>query len=142
MNPMSTPHSQLDARLQALFGGIDTKPDFEVRLLARLHAESQPNSAERIVRARQEEQERHRSALRQLKGGRLSMLRALTLDAIAIAFPLVMILVSAWRHFRPQVVENLIASGPHIATLLGLLIAVLPLIAMRIERHRRPLEML
>ena len=44
---MSTPDFELDKHLRALFGGLDTRPDFDVRLMARLRAESQADATAR-----------------------------------------------------------------------------------------------
>ena len=51
---MSNPDSELDRRLQALFGGLDTEADFDARLMARLRVESHTDAAERAIRVRQE----------------------------------------------------------------------------------------
>ncbi len=80
---MSTPDSELDKHLQALFGGLDTGADFDARLMARLRAESQINATARAMRARQQERARYRRALSELQGRRRSMLRLLTLDMAA-----------------------------------------------------------
>ena len=89
--------STLDERLQVLFRGLDTGPDFEARLMTRLRAESQTATAERAMRARQE-RERHGRALSDLHSWRRSMLRLLTLDTLGIAFLLVVAVVAAWPH--------------------------------------------
>ncbi len=139
---MSTRDSQLDERLQALFRGLDTAPDFDARLMARLRAESQTDAAERASRALQQERERHGRALLDLQSWRRSMLRLLGLDTLGIAFLLVVAVVTAWPHLNPQVMDGLRQYGPHIATLLGVLLAAVPLVGAWAEWHRSPIRLL
>lgn len=134
--------STLDERLQVLFRGLDTGPDFDVRLMTRLRAESQTDAAERAMRARQQERERHGRALSDLHTWRRSMLRLLTLDTLGLAFLLVVAVVTAWPHLNPQVMDGLRQYGPQIATLLGVLLAAVPLVGMWAERYRRPIRLL
>src|SRR5215470_11173756 len=96
---MNTPDSELDKHLQALFGGLDTRADFDARLMARLRAESQTTAIERALRTRVQERARYRRAVLELQTWRRSMLRMLTLDTLGIALLLVAAIVTAW----PQV---------------------------------------
>lgn len=137
---MNTRDLELDQRLQALFGGLDTGPDFDTRLMARLRAESQTDVVERVTRARQQEQERHERALSDLQSWRRSMLRLLTLDTLGIGTLLVVAVVMAWPHLNPQILEGLLQYGPHIATSLGVLLAAVPLVGMWVERYRSPIR--
>ena len=139
---MSTQDLELDQRLRVLFRGLDAGPDFDVRLMARLRAESQTDVVERAMRARQQERERHGRALSDLRSWRRSMLRLLTLDTVGIGFLLVVAVVTAWPHLSPQVVDGLRQYGPHIATLLGVLLAAVPLVGMWAERYRSPICLL
>jgi cation transport ATPase len=139
---MSTRDSQLDERLQALFRGLDTAPDFDARLMARLRAESQTDAAERASRARQQERERHGRALLDLQSWRRSMLRLLALDTLGIAFLLVVAVVTAWPHLNPQAMDSLRQYGPHIATLLCVLLAAVPLVGAWAEWYRSPIRLL
>ena len=139
---MSTPDSDLDRRLQLLFRGLDAAPDFDARLMARLHAESQIAAVERAMRARQQERERYGRAMSDLQAWRRSMLRLLTLDTLGIGFLLVVAVVSVWPHLSPQVMEGLRQYAPYIATSLGLLLAAVPLAGMWAERYRRPIGLL
>ena len=134
---MSTRESQLDKHLEALFGGLDTAADFDARLMARLRAESQTDAGERAIRARQQERERYRTALLALQSWRRSVLRLLTLDTLGIAFLLVVAVVTAWPRLN-DVLDISRQYGPYLATLLGVLIAVVPLMGMRAEQTRRP----
>jgi hypothetical protein len=133
---MSTPDSELDKHLRALFGGLDTGADFDARLMARLRAESQTEATERALRARQQERVRHRKALSELQSWRRSMLRLLTLDTLGIALLLVVAVVTAWPHLSRDVMGISRQYGPYIATLLAVLIAVVPVREMWAEQTR------
>jgi hypothetical protein len=137
---MNTRDLELDQRLQALFRGLDTGPDFDARLMARLRAESQTDVVERVTRARQQEHERYERALSDLQRWRRSMLRLLTLDTLGIGILLVLAVVTAWPHLNPQVLEGLLQYGPHIATSIGVLLAAVPLVGMWAERYRSPIR--
>jgi hypothetical protein len=134
---MSTPDSELDKQLQALFGGLDTAADFDTRLMARLQAESQTDATDR---ARQQERVRYRKALLELQGWRRSMLRLLTLDTLGIALLLGVAVVTAWPHLSRDVMDISRRYGPYIATLLGILIAAVPLLGISTEQSRRPIR--
>ena len=138
---MSTRDSKLDERLRALFRGLDTEEDFDVRLMAHLRAESQADVVERAMRARQQERERHGRALSDLQSWRRSMLRLLTLDTLGIGLLLVVAVVTAWPHLNPQVVDGLRQYGPYIATLFGVMLAAVPLVGMWAERYRSPISL-
>jgi hypothetical protein len=138
---MSTPDSELDEQLRVLFGGLDTGPDFDVRLLARLRAESQADTT-RAVRARQQECARHRRAVLELQGWHRTLLRALTLDTLGIALLLVVGIVAAWPHMSRGVMDLSRQYGPYIVTLLAILIAAVPLLGMWMEQTRRSIRLL
>jgi hypothetical protein len=137
---MSTRESQLDKHLEALFGGLDTAADFDARLMARLRAESQTDAGERAIRARQRERARYRKALSELHSWHRSMLRLLTLDTLGIAFLLVVAVVTAWPRLN-DVLDISRQYGPYIATLFGVLVAVVPLVATWVERTRGPVSL-
>jgi hypothetical protein len=137
---MSTPDSELDRRLQALFGGLDTRADFDARLMARLRAESQTDASERAARARQEHA-RYRRAVLELQSSRRSMLRLLTLDTLGIALLLVAAVVTAGPRLSRDVMEISSQYGPYVAMLLGVLIAAVPLAGMWAEQTRRPIRL-
>jgi negative regulator of sigma E activity len=139
---MSTPDSELDKHLRTLFGGLDTRADFDARLMARLRAESHRDANEGAMRARQQERARYRRAVLELQSWRRSMLRVLTLDTLGIALLLVVAVVMAWPHFSRNVVEISRQYGPYIAMLLGVLIAAVPLLGMWAEQTRRPIRLL
>jgi hypothetical protein len=138
---MSTRNSQLDKHLEALFGDLDTAAGFDARLMARLRAESHTDAAERAIRARQRERARYRQALLELQSWRRSMLRLLTLDTLGIAVLAVVAVVMAWPHLNGDVLDTLRQYGPYIATLLGALVAVVPLVATWLERTRGPVSL-
>src|SRR5215831_922156 len=138
---MSTPDSELDRHLRALFGGLDTGADFDARLMARLRAESQKATSERAMRVRQE-RTRYRRAVWELHSWRRSMLRLLTLDTLGIGLLLVVAVVTAWPHLSRDVIDISRQYGPYITMLLGLLIAAVPVLGMWTERTRRPMRLL
>jgi hypothetical protein len=139
---MSSPNSELDKHLQALFGGLDTRADFDARLMARLRAESQTAATERATRTREQERARYRRAVSELQIWRRSMLRMLTLDTLGIALLLVAAIVTAWPHVRQDVMDISRQYAPYIAMSLGILIAAVPLLAMWAEQARRPVRLL
>jgi len=138
---MSTPDSELDRHLQALFRGLDTRADFDARLMARLRAESQTDATERTARARHE-RARYRRAVLELQSSRRSMLRLLTLDTLGIALLLVAAVVTAGPRLSRDVMDISSQYGPYIAMLLGILIAAVPLVGMWAEQTRRPIRLL
>ena len=139
---MSSPNSELDKHLQALFGGLDTRADFDARLMARLRAESHTAATERAMRTREQESARYRRAVSELQTWRRSMLRILTLDTLGIALLLVAAIVTAWPHVRQDVMDISRQYAPYIAMSLGVLIAGVPLLAMWAEQTRRPVRLL
>jgi hypothetical protein len=138
---MSTPNSELDKHLQALFGGLDTRADFDARLMARLRAESQTAATERAMRTREQERARYQRAVSELQTWRRSMLRMLTLDTLGIALLLVAAIVTAWPHVRQDALDISRQYAPYIAMSLGILIAAVPLLAMWAEQTRRPVRL-
>jgi len=138
---MTIPDSELDEHLHALFGGLDAGADFDARLMARLLAESRTDAAARR-RALQQERARYQRAVLELRSGRRSMLRLLTLDTLGIAFLLVVAVVTTWPHFNWDIADISHHYGPYIATSLGILIAAVPLLGMWLEQSRKPLRLL
>jgi hypothetical protein len=138
---MSTPDFELDSHLQALFGGLDTRADFDARLMARLRAEAHTVATERAMRVRQE-RARYRRAVIELRSWRQAMLRQATLDTLGIAVLLVVVIVTAWPHYSGDVIDTWRRYGVYIAMLLSILIAGLPLLGMWAEQTRRPIRLL
>jgi hypothetical protein len=138
---MSTPDSELDRHLQALFRGLDTGADFDARLMARLRAESQTDATERAARA-QQERARYRRAVLELRSSRRSMLRLLTLDTLGIALLLVAAVVTAGPRLSRDVMDISSHYGPYIAMLLGILIAAVPLAGMWADQTGRSIRLL
>jgi hypothetical protein len=137
---MNTRDTQLDERLQRLFRDLDAAPDFDARLMARLRMESQTDAAERMIRARKQERERHEKALLELQSQRRSTLRRLTFDTVGIACLLIVVVAAVWPHVGSQIMGGLRQYGPQIVTLLGLLVAAVPLVGMWVEQHRSPIH--
>jgi len=132
---MSEPDSELDKHLEALYGGLDTRPDFELRLMARLRVESQREATQRIMRV-QQERARYRRAVLELQGWRQRTLRLLTLDTVGVALLLLVALVTVWPHLSPAVLDTARQYGPYVALLLAILIAAVPLWGMWAEQSR------
>lgn len=138
---MSAPDSELDKHLRALFGSLDTRADFDCRLMERLGAESQAHATERTMQALQQEHARYRRTVSELQSGRRSMLRLLTLDALGIAVLLVVVAVAIWAHVSRDVMDISRHYGLYMAMLPALLIAAVPLLGMWAEQTRRPMRL-
>jgi hypothetical protein len=139
---MSAPDSELDKHLAALFGGLDTRADFDARLMAGLRAESQAGAAERDIRARQQELTRHGRAVLELQSRRRLTLWLLALDALGISLLLMVAVVTTWSRLGADLMDILRQYGPYIAMFLAALIAAVPLLGMRGEQTRSPIRLL
>jgi predicted anti-sigma-YlaC factor YlaD len=137
---MNDRETRLEAILQTLFRDVDTTADFEARVLARLRSDSLPELAEEMNRARQVERERYRRASLEVKNGLRATLQRWALDGLGIAGLSVVVLIGAWGHLGPSAIERLAESGPFVATLLGVLLVIVPLVGMWVERYRYPLS--
>ena len=133
---MTTPDSELDGHLRALFGDLDTEAGFDARLMARLRAESQISATERATWARKEERARYQRAVWELQSWRRSMLRLLTLDT-GIALLLVVAVAANWPHVSREVAGIWHQHSAYITMLLAILIAAVPLLGIWAERTRR-----
>jgi hypothetical protein len=122
---------QLDEALYALFADMDITAGFDAGVLVRLRADSQSEFAVRVNSARQRERERYRIARSELQNLFRSSLRMLALDGLGIAYLLVVSAVAVWRHWDSQFIETISDYYPYIAALLGILIAVVPLVGAR-----------
>lgn len=130
---MSTSDSELDRRLRALFGGLDTGAHFDTRLMARLRAESQSDATARAMQARQQELTRHQKAV----GRRRSTLWLLALDTLGISLLLTVAVILAWPRYGAGVTDIWREYGEYIAMSLAALIAAVPLVGTWAERSRR-----
>jgi hypothetical protein len=109
----------IDDRLSRLFRAIDVPPDFEARVMARVHAESVDNVEERARSARKLAQQTHDTAGRDLRQWYRAALKILTLDALGGATLLVVLIVGL-----PRLAPLIAAFGPSNAVaLLALLVA-------------------
>ena len=138
---MSIPESDHDQHLRALFGGLDTKEDFDLRLMARLQAERQAEAIGRAALAREQERARYRREVLGLQSWR-RLMRLLTLDILGIAALLVVAIGAAWPPFAVDVIGNLRQNGPYILTAFSILIAGVPLLVMWAEQSRTPVRLL
>jgi hypothetical protein len=139
---MSTPDPELDKHLAALFGGLDTRVDFDARLMARLRAESQTDATEQAIRARQRELTRHRRALLELQRRRRLTVGLLALDALGISLLLIVAVITAWSRFGGEIIGISRQYGPYITLSLAVLIAAVPVLGMWAEQTRSPSRLL
>jgi hypothetical protein len=139
----------LDARLQSLFGSLDTSAGFEAGVLARVKVEA--NAAldrERIERARLEEWRRYGEARSELSWGNTVrefwttyFSRWLTLETVGAAMLLGLILQFAWSRVPPQWTYLIGLYVPQMLVALGVLIALVPLAVVGFSRHRHRLDL-
>jgi hypothetical protein len=139
---MSIPESDHDQHLRALFGGLDTKADFDLRLMARLQAERQAEAIGRAALAREQERARYRREVLRLQSWRRLMLRVLTLDILGIAALLVVAIGAARPLFGVDVIDILRQDGPYILIAFSILIGGVPLVVMWAEQSRTPVRLL
>ncbi len=124
----------LDDALFALFADVNITSEFDAGVLVRLRADSQSEFTERANRARQREREHYRIARSELQKLFRSSLRMLALDGLGIAYLLVVGAVAVWRHWDSQIIGMISDYYPYISALLGILVAVVPLVAARDRR--------
>jgi hypothetical protein len=139
---MSIPEFDQDRHLRALFGGLDTKRNFDARLMARLRVETQIEATGRAAIARERERARYRREVLGLRTSRRLMLRLLTLDALGIAALLVIAIGAAWRLFGADVMGTSREYGAHILIAFSILIASVPLSVMWAEQSRKSIRLL
>jgi hypothetical protein len=97
--------STLDERLRHAFRTIDVPPDFETRVLARVHAAGTERLDERVTAARTWAEQSYNVARRELRLWRRAALRMLTLDALG-ALTLLIVLMTALPHVAPKIVTH------------------------------------
>jgi len=137
----------VEARLQALFGALDTSADFEESVLARVKVEaSAALDRKRIERARMEESRRYGQARSELSWGNTVrelwttyFSRWVTLESIGVAVLVGFVLRFAWSRLPPEWTEQIYA--PEMFGVLGLALAAAPLAAFAISRYRRRLTL-
>lgn len=93
--------SSLDDRLSRAFRSIDVASDFEVRLMARVHAEKADGAAERAAVARKRELEAYDIAGRSVDRWRRAALRMLSLDAVG-GTTLLIVLIAVLPRVLPR----------------------------------------
>jgi len=126
----------LDARLRSLYQGLDTSPDFDARVMARVSAELDANAAVNAARARAEEQRRYELARHtQSWGARLR--RAVTLETLGAAAFAGCVVHNIWMAMQPQVSPLAWSLG---VTALGVMLALAapPLLLQCHRRMSRP----
>jgi len=121
----------LDTKLAALFSGLDTRADFNARLLERLHKEI-AEEARRAEEALRLEQLRHRIATRELRSSRQwkqAFGRYVNLETVGIGALAGLLITTTWSADQIRQVV------PAIATALGLLLAVAPVLLPLLRRR-------
>ena len=119
-------HDPMDQRLSALFSGLDTRPEFNARLLDRLHLEVTRDAEERAQQARQLEQLRYGVAKQELRSWHRwtqAISRFVTLETVGIGVLAASVITSAWS------AEQLRQFVPVLVTAVGVLLALAPVIA-------------
>jgi hypothetical protein len=99
--------NSLDDRLSRAFRAVDVPADFETRLMARVRALSKDSQKERANSARQWAQASFETTGRELQILQRAAFRMLTLDSVAVA-TLIIVLVLA----LPRVAPKLGVFGP------------------------------
>ncbi len=125
-------HKVLDARLAALFGGIDTRPDFYTRLFERLQMETAQDAQEHARQARQLEQLRHEAAKHELLSRRRwkqAVSRVVTLERLGVGVLAVSVITSVWS------ADQIRQFAPIVVTAVGVLLALAPVIRFKLLRH-------
>jgi len=114
-------NDRVHVNLAALFSGLDTRPEFNARLLDRLNVEI-AHEALRAEEARRLEQRRHRVAQRELHPWKQALGRWVTLETVGIGALAALMIGSAWS------AEQIRAALPIVFTALGLALAVAPVL--------------
>ena len=118
-------HKVLDARLAALFSGIDTRPDFDTRLFESLQLEATRDAQQHARQARQLEQLRHEAAKHELLSWRRwtqAVSRVVTLERVGVGVLAVSVITSVWS------TDQIRQFAPIVITALGVLLALTPIL--------------
>jgi hypothetical protein len=118
-------HDPMDQRLSALFGRLDTRPEFNARLLDRLHREVTQDAEERAKQARQLEQLRYGVAKQELLSWHRwtrAVSKIVTLETVGIGVLAASVITSAWS------AEQIRQFAPVLVTAVGALLALAPVI--------------
>jgi hypothetical protein len=123
-------HDPLEQRLSAIFTGLDTRPQFNARLLDRLHREVLLET-QRAQQARRLEQLRYGAARQELASWRRwmdSITTIVSLDSVGIAILAAGVVTSAGS------AEQVRQYGPLLLTAVGVLLALAPVIAPAVRK--------
>jgi hypothetical protein len=121
-------NDRIDAKLSALFSGLDTRPGFNERLLDRLQQEIAAE-ARRTEEARRLEQLRHRVARNEVHSWAQALGQWVTLETVGIAALAALIVSSAWS------TDQIRTAVPVVFTVLGLALACAPAIAPMLRKR-------
>jgi hypothetical protein len=138
---MTSESESLDARLRGMCQRLDTSPDFDARVMARVRAELESTSAARAARALAEEARRYELAQRRHSWSGW-IRRAVTLDGVGAAVATGLVAHAIWTS---AAVRGLVAAfpvhAPQNLTAMGLLLALSTLPVLFIQnRWRIPLR--
>ena len=122
-------NDRVHVNLLALFGGLDTRQEFNARLMDRLNEEI-AQEALRAKEARRLEQLRHRTAQKGLHPWKQALRRWVTLETAGIAALAVLVISSAWS------AEQIRTAVPIVFTALGVALAAAPVLAPLIRGRR------
>lgn len=136
---MSTRNLDLDRHLREHFGALDTRPDFDERLMARVQAASRVEQDEEAARTRQRERERsrYRRSVLDLQTER----RQRSLEGLGIALLLIIAGVSVWSRISGDVMDLVHQHGLSLLTALAVLIGAVPLVGLWAEDTHRSSNM-
>ena len=121
-------NERVHEKLSALFSGLDTRPEFNARLLDRLNHEI-AQEALRTEEARRLEQLRHRAVQKDLHPWKQALSRWVSLETVGIGALAVLMVSSIWSS------DQIRAAVPIVFTVLGLALAVAPVFAPMIRRR-------
>jgi hypothetical protein len=117
---------------------VDTSPDFDVRVMARVRAESDAVTERRAAQARAQEIERYERARRRQSWGAWGR-RLLTLDVLGVAVLAAIVAHALWTYLAGDGVAGFLSMYPfQILMGIGALLGLAPLPALLLQR-RHPL---
>jgi len=133
---MTPAGNSLDARLRALYEGLDTSPGFDERVIARVAAEFDAAAAARVERALAEETKRYELA-RDRQSWSARIRRVMTLDVLGAAVLGGFAVHAIWTPLAAQAAPLIAAHATQAATALGLLLMLAPLPVLLLRQRIR-----
>jgi len=128
--------SSLDAHLRSLLRAVDTSPDFDQRVMARVRAESDAMAERRAAGARAQEIERYELVRRRQSWGAW-IRRLLTLDGVGVALLAGIVTRAVWAALAGDEVAGFMSMyALQILMGIGALLGLAPLPALLLQRRR------